>query len=251
MGKRNATNETKEEKRARKRLKKESKEKKKHKNEKEHHDNVDKNVAVDSKKKKKTKKSPRSSKDDSGSRNRKEDERRSVVAPVDKTSSSSKTTTKCSTILWKKQLHLVVSLLPSTLGRSYKCIEDSLRLLLLKHSDSVGGILLAFDKVTILSDKNGGKNGSQGQGRGWILNELPYIHYNVSCDALVFKPTIGCTVRVVSFAFFHFHFHGHFAFCVFNFVVVVRFFGFVCYRYSLSQVGNCHLCFFFLHSSFC
>ena len=190
MGKRRA-NETKEERRERKRLKKESssstKEKKK-KKKKEHH-NGDKNIEVNSKTKS-------GSKDDSGSSSinrKKENDRRRSLDPVVDDESKTK---KC--ILWKKKLHFVVSLLPSTLGRSHKCIEDSLRLLLLKHSDSVGGILLAFDNVTIICDKNGtnggGKN-NNGVGRGWILNELPYIHYNVSCDALVFKPTVGCTVR--------------------------------------------------------
>ena len=90
-------------------------------------------------------------------------------------------------ILSKRNLRLVVSLLPSTLGRNQEFVEDSIRLLLLKHSESVGGIMLAYDNVTI-------EAGDDGKGRGWILNELPYIHYNVSCDALVFRPTVGCKV---------------------------------------------------------
>jgi hypothetical protein len=93
----------------------------------------------------------------------------------------------------KKKIEFVVSLLPATLKNTEKSVEDSIRQLLLKYSDGIGGILLAFDKVKLKVDKNS-------QGRGWILNELPYIHYNVSCDALVFCPTVGCKVSLAGSA---------------------------------------------------
>jgi hypothetical protein len=90
-------------------------------------------------------------------------------------------------VFLKKKIELVVSLLPASLKNSEKAVDDSIRQFLLKYSDGVGGILLAFNNVKIEGDGNS-------QGRGWVLNELPYIHYNVSCDALVFCPEIGCKV---------------------------------------------------------
>lgn len=101
-----------------------------------------------------------------------------------------KTTTESDKgVLTKKQIEFVVSLLPATLKNTEKSVEDSIRQLLLKYSDGIGGILLAFDNVKINVDKNS-------QGRGWILNELPYIHYNVSCAVLVFCPAVGCKVSL-------------------------------------------------------
>jgi hypothetical protein len=98
-------------------------------------------------------------------------------------------TTNGKGVLTKKKIEFVVSLLPATLKNTEKSVEDSIRQLLLKYSDGIGGILLAFDKVKIKVEHNS-------QGRGWILNELPYIHYNVSCGALVFCPTVGCKVSL-------------------------------------------------------
>ena len=96
-------------------------------------------------------------------------------------------------VFTKKKIEFVVSLLPATLKNTEKSVEDSIRRMLLKYSDGIGGILLAFDKVKINVEKNS-------QGRGFILNELPYIHYNVSCDALVFCPTVGCKVSLAGSA---------------------------------------------------
>lgn len=62
--------------------------------------------------------------------------------------------------------------------------------LLMKYSDGLGGIMLACENVRI-------KNDGKGEGRGWILNELPWIHYTVSCDALVFRPYLSCQVSYV------------------------------------------------------
>ena len=93
----------------------------------------------------------------------------------------------------RKRMELVVSLLPSSLGDTLKSIEDSLRVFLLKYSDGIEGILLAFDNVEILGDG------------GMILNEFPHIHYKVSVDALVFAPTVGCRLRGVVTESFHSH----------------------------------------------
>lgn len=82
----------------------------------------------------------------------------------------------------RKKLRLTVSLLPAGLANVLQSIEDNLRLFLLKYSDGVGGIMLAFDNVDL-------------DGRGEILNELPYTHYKVTCDALIFAPQPGCCLR--------------------------------------------------------
>ena len=80
-------------------------------------------------------------------------------------------------VFFRKKLELTISLLPGALGNVVESVEDSLRTFLLKYSDGIEGILLAFENVTIL-------------GEGMILNDLPHIHYNVQVDALVFSPVV-------------------------------------------------------------
>jgi hypothetical protein len=92
----------------------------------------------------------------------------------------------------KKKIDVELSLLPSSLHNTDDAVQDSLNQLLMKFSDGLGGILLACENVRINKD-------GKGQGRGWILNELPWLHYTASCDALVFRPYIGCEVSVLLF----------------------------------------------------
>lgn len=94
-------------------------------------------------------------------------------------------------IFFRKKLELTVSLLPGSLGHVQKSIEDAIRLLLLKYSDGLQGILLAFENAKIVSDSNKDNNS------GLILNDLPQIHYHVTTDALVFCPAIGCELTGV------------------------------------------------------
>lgn len=92
----------------------------------------------------------------------------------------------------KKKVELTVSLLPADLANVKKSVEQHLRRFLLKYADGVGGIMLAFDNVKVGS-------------RGAILNELPYIHYAVSCDALVFAPKPDAALRGIVTESFHSH----------------------------------------------
>lgn len=92
-------------------------------------------------------------------------------------------------IFLKKKIDVELSLLPGSLHNTDDAVQDSLNQLLMKFSDGLGGILLACENVRINKD-------GKGQGRGWILNELPWIHYTASCDALVFRPYVGCEVSV-------------------------------------------------------
>lgn len=94
------------------------------------------------------------------------------------------------TIFLRKKIELIISLLPSSLRNSKKSVEDGIRTMLMKYSEGLGGILMGFENVKLIGDRNE-------EAKGWILNELPHIHYNASCDALVFCPTIGCEVGAV------------------------------------------------------
>lgn len=85
----------------------------------------------------------------------------------------------------QKRLKMSISLYPVALGDVMSHIRESLRSLLLKYSDGVGGILLGFDNVEF----------SEKKGRGFILNELPQVHYSVELDALIFCPEVGSKVR--------------------------------------------------------
>jgi hypothetical protein len=91
----------------------------------------------------------------------------------------------------KKRLEMVVSLYPSALGDVLTNVRESLHSMLLKHSEGVGGILLAFDNVKLAKDKKTGE-----ASHGVILNELPQIHYTVELDALVFCPGVGIKVCI-------------------------------------------------------
>jgi len=95
-------------------------------------------------------------------------------------------------IFLKKKIDIDLSLLPSSLHNTDDAVQNSLNQLLMKYSDGLGGIMLACENVRIKTD-------GRGEGSGWILNELPWIHYTVSCDALVFRPFIGCQVSLFCF----------------------------------------------------
>lgn len=102
--------------------------------------------------------------------------------------SQTKSSSKKKAVFLKRKIDVELSLLPSSLHNSEDAVQNSLNQLLLKYSDGLGGILMGCENVRIMTE-------GQGKGRGWILNELPWIHYTVSCDALVFRPYIGGEVR--------------------------------------------------------
>lgn len=92
----------------------------------------------------------------------------------------------------RKRVEIVVSLFPMALGNVLDSVRQSIRSLLLKYSDGIGGILLAFDNVKLVGDSNGSG------GHGVILNEMPHIHFHVELDALVFCPAKGVKVRSIT-----------------------------------------------------
>jgi len=102
-------------------------------------------------------------------------------------------------VFYRKKLRWTVSLLPAALKNVQMNVEDTLRSMLLKYADGIGGILMAFENVKILSDN---KNCTVGM----IMNELPHIHYKVAADALVFVPKPGCPLTgEVTETCFHSH----------------------------------------------
>jgi hypothetical protein len=126
-----------------------------------------------------------------------------TTLPVDTTSSttpkSSEQAYEKSDAFFRKNLELTISLLPAALTNVLLHAEDALRLYLLKYSDGIGGILLAFENLKILSENKKAVSGI-------ILNELPHIHYRVSTDALVFNPTPGSKLSgTVTESSFHSH----------------------------------------------
>jgi hypothetical protein len=93
---------------------------------------------------------------------------------------------------FRRRVQLAISLLPSSLRNSQQAVENSIRKKLLRYSDGFGGVLMAYDDVQLRDETD-----SNNQGQGWILNELPYIHYNVFCQVLVFAPSVGCEVSLI------------------------------------------------------
>lgn len=97
-----------------------------------------------------------------------------------------------SIVFFQKQVEVTVSILPFGLRDLRKSVNDSLRLWLLRYSSGLGGILLSFSNVQVLTD-------------GKIMNDLPHIHYQVSCDMLVFDPLVGTDLNGVVTESFHSH----------------------------------------------
>lgn len=101
-----------------------------------------------------------------------------------------------------KKILLSASILPAGLGDVKNSIDRCIRSFLLKYSESVGGIILGYKNVEILMD-----------GKGRIVEELPHIHYDIRCDALVFAPIRNARLkgRVTE------SFHSHVSLVVFNY----------------------------------
>ena len=97
---------------------------------------------------------------------------------------------------FKRHVRLSLSLLPSSLHNSMASIENCFRRMLLRYDDGLKGMMVAYDDIQIEDNPKNSKNKST-PGHGWILNELPYIHYSVSCTALVFAPSVGCELQGV------------------------------------------------------
>jgi hypothetical protein len=125
------------------------------------------------------------------------EQQQSLPEPV--LSISTEQSSEKSDVFVRKKLEMTISLLPYSLSNVLMHAEDALRLYLLKYSDGIGGILLAFENLQILSDTKGSMSGI-------ILDELPHIHYKISTDALVFSPSPGGKMcGTVTDASFHSH----------------------------------------------
>jgi DNA-directed RNA polymerase I subunit RPA43 len=94
--------------------------------------------------------------------------------------------------IYQTKMEMVISLLPRDLADIQGALHASIRKILLRYSEGIGGVLLSFEKVKIL-------------GRGEILNELPHIHYVVSLGGLVFSPKQGQILTGVIYECFHSH----------------------------------------------
>jgi DNA-directed RNA polymerase subunit E'/Rpb7 len=97
-------------------------------------------------------------------------------------------------VFQKLQIELTVSILPSGLRDVSSSINDSMRQFLLRYSTALGGVPLAFNDIKLLKN-----------GKGSILNELPYVHYTVACNATIFAPSAGRTLRGIVRKSFHSH----------------------------------------------
>jgi DNA-directed RNA polymerase subunit E'/Rpb7 len=107
-----------------------------------------------------------------------------------------------SELLFRRKLRLSASILPSGLSDVKGSIDRCIREFLLKYSEGVGGIILAYKNVEILKNA-----------RGSIMEELPHIHYDVTCEALVFSPVPKAKLwgRITE------SFHSHISLIVFNY----------------------------------
>ena len=86
-------------------------------------------------------------------------------------------------VFQRKKMELTVSVLPAALANITESLEESVRQMIMKYQKNVG-VLLEFENLR--------RKGNNGHGK--ILGELPYLHYEVSFDGLVFSPEIGSKV---------------------------------------------------------
>jgi DNA-directed RNA polymerase subunit E'/Rpb7 len=103
-------------------------------------------------------------------------------------------------MFWYKTIEVAVAILPGALRRNLlREIEDGLWTLLLKYSNSIKGVPLCFNNVRFKDNDNSSSI------NGHIINEMPYIHYNIVADTIVFAPTIGCILEGIITDTFHSH----------------------------------------------
>lgn len=89
-----------------------------------------------------------------------------------------------STHSWLQVRHNV-SLSPCHITEPRVGIEQELTELLMRYSEPLRGVVLAFSNVRLA------------QPLGHIINEMPYIHCKVLADALVFQPREGMALSGV------------------------------------------------------
>lgn len=75
-----------------------------------------------------------------------------------------------------------VGLSPRYLGQLKKGVNEELTNKLMRYSDVLEGVPVSYEGFRIL------------QRSGSILDELPFIHFDVKVNFIVFKPTIGRTL---------------------------------------------------------
>eukprot|EP00934_Nitzschia_sp_Nitz4_P000423 Nitzschia sp. Nitz4//scaffold221_size33835//29154//29889//NITZ4_007856-RA/size33835-augustus-gene-0.2-mRNA-1//1//CDS//3329542572//423//frame0 len=128
---------------------------------------------------------------DSGKKEPKRHKKEKVKEDSSNAKSEALTTSKSQKSLFlKKKVDIELSLLPGALHNIDESVQDSIGSLLMRFSDGLGGIMMAYENVKCTKDGNGSDS-------GWILNELPWIHYTASCDALVLRPYVGCEMQGV------------------------------------------------------
>jgi len=76
------------------------------------------------------------------------------------------------------KLYLHIS--PQYIGNIEKGVDEYLNALLMKYVEVLKGVVLAYSEIHLLEPC------------GRIINEMPYIHFNISVKLLVFSPYAGC-----------------------------------------------------------
>jgi hypothetical protein len=103
----------------------------------------------------------------------------------------------------EKRVRILVSLPPASLINIPNALNASMQNLLLKYSNSLGGVLVSFSDIKLdnsQNDENGSSNSnansnSNTNANGRIINEMPHIHYYIKCTVLIFNPSIGTVLK--------------------------------------------------------
>ncbi|XP_070564776.1 DNA-directed RNA polymerase I subunit RPA43-like [Ptychodera flava] len=78
-----------------------------------------------------------------------------------------------------------IALPPCYLGKLKTGVDEELNSEIRLFSDSLNGVLIAYDNVKLL------------QPFGNILDDQPYVHFDIQLDMIIFQPTVGSLVRGV------------------------------------------------------
>ncbi|ORZ41407.1 hypothetical protein BCR44DRAFT_1006045 [Catenaria anguillulae PL171] len=81
----------------------------------------------------------------------------------------------------KFYLHLA----PKFVNDPMKGVEDHLNRMLLKFNKDIGGVIMSYTNVQLLTD------------RATILFDSPFMHFHIACDLVVFAPAVGSRIRGV------------------------------------------------------
>ncbi len=93
-------------------------------------------------------------------------------------------------------LRFRVALPPSDMANIFHSIRCNVYQLLMRHDASLGGVLLSISNLAFSGQKDD-------RAYGTIVDDSPYIHFNLTAKGIVFRPRVGLKVTGIVTKVFH------------------------------------------------